>query len=845
MGKKVKVGKQRRDKAYWSAKELGFRSRASFKLVQLNRKHEFLQKSRVCIDLCAAPGSWMQVAKEHMPLTSLIIGVDLVPIKPIPGCIAIQGDITSEKCRSDLRKNLQNWKADLVLHDGAPNVGKNWLHDAYQQSLLTLHAFKLATEFLMKGGTFVTKVFRSKDYQSLMWVFNQFFKNVHATKPAASRNESAEIFVVCLNYKAPDKIDPKFLDAKHVFSEVEIAEPTDKVVELVNPEKKKKAPAEGYETGKTLLFNRAKASDFIMGDSPIHVLNNCHEIIIDESRIKKHPKTSQEIIECCKDVRVLGTKELRLLKKWREILRTDFEKIAKAKEEAKAKKAAEQNGDANDEESSNDEEEDSDLDELDKEIETLQSEEKRAERRKKKKALKEKRKIAQRIDLKMILPGDKGPTKEEEGLFEISSLKTSKDIERANDQAPDDIVEDSDDEEASTKKPKVVKYSKENGHIDQNALYYNENSDDEAEESESEDDDSGKEDMDLEAPEDAEDDGIDDEDMDKLNEPSKNPLLVTMEPKDKGTLKERKASMWFGKDIFKGIEDDEDLEDADVENAIKSIKKRGGQVMTKKQKKAKIREYNSDDSDEEPEKEAKKDEVAKKADDEDDDSSSSEDENVEVTESRKRKKKQKRIIMTPEELALGQEMLKSKKTRRDIIDSGWNRYMFDDKDSDLPDWFVREEEYHMRRHPDVDPEVVEFYKNRQKDVNIKTIKKVVEAKARKKRKLTKRMEKAKKKASAIMENDDIGTREKASEIKKLYRKAADSVKKKETTYVVAKKHSASKRSKRPAGVKGPYKQVDPRMKKDNQNKRKNATSKRIQKRRLKGKKTRPSSQSSK
>lgn len=841
MGKKVKVGKQRRDKAYWSAKELGFRSRASFKLVQLNRKHEFLQKSRVCIDLCAAPGSWMQVAKEHMPMSSLIIGVDLVPIKPIPGCIAIQGDITTEKCRSNLKKELQNWKADLVLHDGAPNVGKNWLHDAYQQSLLTLHSFKLATEFLSKGGTFVTKVFRSKDYQSLMWVFNQFFKNVHATKPAASRNESAEIFVVCTNYKAPDKIDPKFLDAKHVFSEVESLEPS-KELELINPEKKKKAPAEGYETGQTLLYKKAKASEFILGDSTIHVLNNSNEIVLDESRIRKHPKTNQEIIECCKDIKVLGMKELRLLKKWRQTLRADFEKAAelKAKKEAEKAKKEEKGEEVS---SSESEEEDSDMEELDKEIEDLQDEERRGERRKKKRALKEKRKHAKRIDLKMVIPGDHGPVREEEGLFKIKDLKDASDVNRVTDQAPDEVVEDSESEDDQPRSKKV-RYSKDKEELDHKRLQYKHSDDSDSEEESSSDEDSGKEDLDIEAQE-AEDD-IDDEAMDRLNEPSRNPLLVSMEPKDRVSQKERKANMWFGKDIFQGIEEDEDLEEADVQKAIESIKKQGGAILTKKQKKAKIQTYNSDESEDEMEvdDEASADEPhkIKQADlDDDSDSSSSEDEE-QVKESRKRKKKQKKLVLTPEELALGQEMIKSKKTRRDIMDAGWNRFMFDDKDANLPDWFVKEEEFHMRRHPDVDPEVVEYYKNRSRDVNVKTIKKVVEAKARKKRKLTKRMDKAKKKASTIMENEDIGTREKANEIKKLYKKAAASVKPKETTYVVAKKHNAGKRPSRPSSVKGPYKQVDPRMKKDNQNKRTNATSKRLQKRRLKGKKTRPSAQ---
>lgn len=817
MGLKHQTGKQRKDKFYHLAKETGFRARSAFKLIQLNRKFEFLQKSRVVLDLCAAPGSWMQVARQNMPHSAICVGVDIAPIKPIPNCIALREDITTDKCRQALKRELQTWKADVVLNDGAPNVGTSWLHDSFKQAELTLSALALATDFLRKGGWFVTKVFRSKDYHALIWVFKMFFNKVHATKPQASRNVSAEIFVVCQGYKAPDKIDPKFLNSKYVFGELNEEKPTQIV--LGGPLKKEKAV--GYADGDGTVYNVLNASEFISNSNHLEMLQAATKIVLDTEVIANHPATTDEIRANFEDIKVLGKAEIKAVLKWRKKLKEQLEKKEEVEEEPEVKEPK-------------DEEED-ELAKIDQQIAELKAQQHTEAKKKRKKLFMERRKILE----KLKVSGYSTEGRVEQSEQDLFALRDVKDPSKAVDADVNDIPMDeevAEDDDA----PKVRSFDRDDmsrdamGNFDPNL---SERLDEDDLQWVDEDDD-GPDGLGLDAK------GDGGSDVDEEEDEEEPQLLVDDIELAKGKKasnlerRARKAELWFDKDVFESIEDEAD-EDFELEQALKSHEAKGGTLFSNQKEKPEETAQESEPASKKKSKSADKvtkskfdsDSEGDDAEDSDDDdakseSSSDDDDDDEAPRSKGRKRamaaaaaisgtpapKKRQVKLDPAGLTLGSMLIHSKKARRDIVDASYNRYAFDDVN--LPAWFVDDEKRHMRWFPELDPALLAEYKERAKEVDVRPIKKVAEAKARKKRRLQKRMEKAKKRAEGVMDREDSSTMEKARELKRIYARAR-SKKQEEIKYVVAKKSTQSgKRAIRPAGVKGRYKVVDPRMKKD-------------------------------
>ncbi|KAH7038493.1 Spb1 C-terminal domain-containing protein [Macrophomina phaseolina] len=814
-----KHGKGRLDKWYKLAKEKGYRARAAFKLIQLNKKYNFLEKSKVLIDLCAAPGSWCQVAAEVMPPNSLIVGVDLSPIKPIPRCITFQSDITTDKCRATLRQHLKTLKADAVLHDGAPNVGTAWVQDAFTQAELTLQSMKLATEFLREGGTFVTKVFRSKDYNSLLWVFNQLFEKVEATKPPSSRNVSAEIFVVCRGFRAPKHLDPKFVDPRHVFAELAAPAPNNEA-KVFNPEVKKRK-REGYEEGDWTQFKEATVSEFIQTTDPIAMLGSMNKLSFEQkpngdiaqATIAKLPETTAEIRACCDDLKVLGRSDFKRLLRWRLKVREIFGFSSKQKAAKEAEK----------------EEEVAEIEPMDEELqvqEELQRMKEHEDSKKRKERRKEnerKQKEIQRMQLHMTTPMEIGMEQVgpngEDSLFQLKSVDKAGALakvakgrmvvveEKKKEESENDDDEDSDPEAdrleaeldsmydqyqerklASDAKYRAKKARKEKEDNDEE--FHGFSDDEKAASSEDEimeDDSDSSSDDDQEGPQ---------------------SLVTDLAPKGKtADGLTRRAAMFFDQDIFKGIDglDGEDDEDSgiDVDEKspapdVKGTKRK--QTKTKEPKKlSSVQEEESEDEWSDDDKGGF--EVVKR------DESKWDQDDMPMREGRP-----DIDIITAEAMTLAQQLATGKKTKQELLDDNFNRYSLRDTDG-LPDWFLDDENRHAKLQRPITAAAAAAIKEKQRALNARPIKKVQEAKARKKFKAAQRLEKLKKKSALLADDEGMTEKEKAQSIAKMMSKAAKKKPKKKVAVVVASGSNRGLKG-RPKGTKGKYKMVDARLKKD-------------------------------
>lgn len=197
--------KDKRDVYYRKAKEEGYRARSAYKLLQLDDEFQIFEEARVVVDLCAAPGSWSQVASQLLRATgevrdSYVIAIDLQEIAPIPGVRTLQGDITQASTLNHVLRLLDGRKADIVLSDGAPDV--TGLHDLdeYVQYELLRAALRFCGAVLRDGGSFVAKIFRGYESAFLYAQVRSLFREVYIAKPRSSRNSSLESFVVCRGF---------------------------------------------------------------------------------------------------------------------------------------------------------------------------------------------------------------------------------------------------------------------------------------------------------------------------------------------------------------------------------------------------------------------------------------------------------------------------------------------------------------------------------------------------------------------------------------------------------------------------------------------------------------------
>jgi 23S rRNA (uridine2552-2'-O)-methyltransferase len=178
------------------AKAEGYRSRAAYKLLELDKKDRLLAPGRLVVDLGAAPGSWSQVAVAKLGARGRVVAVDILPIEPLPGVHFIQGDFREQEVLDVLLLALGGSKADLVISDLAPNISGIAVSDQARAMHLAELALEFARQCLKPGGSLVVKVFQGAGFTEFLGAMRKAFATVGSRKPEASRGRSSEMYLL-------------------------------------------------------------------------------------------------------------------------------------------------------------------------------------------------------------------------------------------------------------------------------------------------------------------------------------------------------------------------------------------------------------------------------------------------------------------------------------------------------------------------------------------------------------------------------------------------------------------------------------------------------------------------
>lgn len=178
------------------AQKEGYRSRAAYKLLEIDEKDHLLRPGMVVVDLGATPGGWSQVAARKVGHAGKVIGLDLLPLDPIPGVDFIQGDFREDTVLKQLEEKLEGRKIGLVISDMAPNISGVASMDQARAMHLAELAMEFAIEHLTPEGSFLVKVFQGAGFEEYLKQMRSRFSKVASRKPKASRDRSSEVYLL-------------------------------------------------------------------------------------------------------------------------------------------------------------------------------------------------------------------------------------------------------------------------------------------------------------------------------------------------------------------------------------------------------------------------------------------------------------------------------------------------------------------------------------------------------------------------------------------------------------------------------------------------------------------------